>query len=428
MKKNILSSIKILVLGLFLAFVFSSVVNVWAARPTSPAPAGNTATPINESASVQTKSGGSIVLGSATASARGGLALDVLGSLFTDGYVSEGGTNIFGNLDVANLAIAGITSNATPKNLCLNTEGAIITCSGGAPSGTHGVHFKVDNITNYTWNIPVGVSQLTVELWGAGGAGAGTGPNSATSSNTNGNPSTFSCNGAFLTANGGTKGYVTGGITNVNNTGLYGYGTGGSWSTNGNANIISTAGSTNGGSGGFTAGLDSSVSTAVSSPSYFGGYARFALGGIGGDSIGGSSGPTPQTISKGGKSMTYANVAGGGGSTGYPFNYPSIPNLGNTPGGGGTAPGGPSGQSIEDFRAELGTGTDCSYSPYPCKGKTGIPGGGGGGYIKAVINIGSSSSCSYTIGSGGVAENNSSGWFGVAGGQNGGNGGIKITY
>lgn len=168
-----------LIVASFVLIVAVNFVDIYAARPSSGYPNGQPSIwNIGENINSRT---GSFLVGS-SGSPTSGTKLDVYGTLTTNGIVSNGNASITGNLTTKGLSISNISTSTTPERLCLSNTGQVVLCAGVPQNTSHGVAIfntpengvsgHPDLPGNTTWQVPSsGVYQVTVEVWGAGGAG-----------------------------------------------------------------------------------------------------------------------------------------------------------------------------------------------------------------------------------------------------------------
>ncbi|HEY7427982.1 MAG TPA: SdrD B-like domain-containing protein, partial [Gemmataceae bacterium] len=209
-----------------------------------------------------------------------------------------------------------------------------------------------DTAGTYTWTAPAGVTDVTVQIWGAGGGGGGGGYDSG--------PTTFGNTAAGYYGGGGGGGgaYVYIGSLSV--------------TPGTNYSVVVGAGGAGGASDGYTGSPGGSGGNSV-----FGAVTNGGGGGGAGSSrggMGGMGGPfNPAYLSDvggyGGNGAEGTNAGGGGGGAGGNGSGPNGGNADGTTGGvGGNGHG---------FSGDGGEGGGANNLYQPSAGQT--PGGGGGG-------------------------------------------------
>ncbi len=333
-----------------------------------------------------------------------------LGLAFTGSYLNSNPTealDVHGAIDIMGPAQEG-------TSICADDTGALAPC-GFLKLTFDGKDCYYFTPTSYTcgtanmnkayitkeFKVPVGITNITVELWGAGGAGYG-----YNNSNVNYSPDA-DVNYSSTCNSGSSYGCIIGGsaylIDSTNNTVLRakgGYGaTSAHTGANGGGYSISSGSitdltSVNGGAGG--AGSSASGSTTTST--FFCGttthtYKIPVNGGDGG--AGGKSGyygsPTPG--GKGGHAgSNLNNLINKYGLTDFCTNSPLSPlngwgyygedGISGSYGNGGSGAGGKGGDADEAKSVPCGTSDgDCNQAD------AGYSGGGGGGYVKAIVPV-----------------------------------------
>lgn len=357
------------------------------ASPTQTAPNGNVGVPFNTMSFDQFRTGGlglnNLTIGDGTAK---------YAKFFSNGSLSLGVNSSDSQPDKSLLvegSISASTLNRTGSQVCVNTNGDLTTCNYIVYKGPVSTTLSINSLPKDSNGNPP--SQITVEVWGAGGPGYGQGQDGTKQ---NGGATKFSYSGTdLLVANGGKAGYVSGGT-------YYG-GTGGSASFATHSKV-SNGLAINGGTGGTGSNGTNKTTTVCSGDS-------FDVGGTGGDGgTGGLSGFGASTVAPvGGKPgdnalnysscSEYQNVnssdlkyTGFVGDNGFSGDW----------GAGGSGVSGNGGNSDSDNISPVNDGTN---------GSRGFPGGGGGGYAKATIAVQSGES--YTISAGGKTDPMTWAWY-----------------
>lgn len=119
MKKDLLQSLKIIVLGLVFSFGTSYLFAAWINPPANP-PSSNIDAPINASAGEQSKGIGDKVTGS---------LLNINGVLSSNSLAVFGPATVSGSLKVNSLADAGsFTFSTGERNICVDATGLLVAC------------------------------------------------------------------------------------------------------------------------------------------------------------------------------------------------------------------------------------------------------------------------------------------------------------
>lgn len=118
MKKDLLQSLKIIILGLILCFGTSYLFAGWINPPANP-PSSNIDAPINASAGEQAKGGGEKVSGS---------LLNINGVLSSNSLAVFGPATVSGGLQVNSLADSNPSALTGERNICVDADGLLITC------------------------------------------------------------------------------------------------------------------------------------------------------------------------------------------------------------------------------------------------------------------------------------------------------------
>lgn len=304
-----------------------------------------------------------------------------------------------GGVRLAEISTAGVA-------VCADSNGTIIKCQTATFS-----HSGDDTkpYETYTYKVPDGVTKITVELYGAGGAGYFDGANSYDKSPDNYSGCGKTSGGKYNCASGGSAFfYDTDGSTTILQakggqvaTGKHTGGKGGAAVTNSHTKIVSSSTKTedNGGDGG----------SGDSGKNYSTGSLKCGANNytvrIGGD--GGAGGHGGRSSSSGG--LTPGGSGGRRGSTlleidpfkvcfeEYSFEQGKGSLSGDAVdgqfGAGGSGAGGIGGYSDRggDFEVTSGTPNDkdslCAYGANCPSSEQGYAGGGGGGYTKAQLDV-----------------------------------------
>lgn len=331
--------------------------------------------------------------------------------LTSDGKLGLGfsGTNPLDpteSLDVhGGIDIVGTAQNGT--NICADNSGALAPCGTiqfpfdgkDCSYGSNGILYTCGsanmNASYITkeFKVPAGVTSLTVELTGAGGAGYGTGnsvlnfsPDSDVNYSSTCSSSGYSCiigGSAYLLASNGSTVLLRakGGYGSTSShTGA----SGGSFtisSGNGITDLGSTAG-VSGGNGDAVVGSPTTQTVTCNSTNY---TARIAVsggdGGVGGKSGNGANTPGGKGGHKG-SDLTTLNSTDLCNNVNTPENgkgYLGENGISGAYGNGGSGAGGKGGKADQSINTLCGgscTAADQGYS-----------GGGGGGYVKATIPV-----------------------------------------
>lgn len=382
-------------------------------------------------------------------SAVNNVVIDSLGKM----AIGIGSTSSTVALDV--MGTTGITGTirssklkgTATRTVCANKDGVIILCGNR--------EFNISNSDHKSefasFMVPDGVSTITVEVYGGGGAGYGT----ANDSSSDGDSSYFKGSGVNLFAFGGD-----GAKTPVN-----GGNGGGSSSVGSGLSIVANISNVTGGNGEDVSPASYTGSQIGNGKSCSGTTYYVIKGGQGGDGgkggaanngsrtyggEGGYPGPTDSSGISGGSSWSFT----GNGACNYadynsdqlvPYEMknhrPGADGINGIKGQGGSGFGGKGGYSM--FTT---TSSSCptDVSADKCFGGNGASGGGGGGYLKADVAVSPGQTFFIKIGGGGVRKDKtlcSSGGIAcnesekrndqIGGGAisgNGGDGYIKITY
>ncbi len=263
--------------GLLLALLIAGTVGTLSAysTPSGTAPNNNTPAPINEGPDAQNINAG-LSLVALQVGTTGSIVID------SDGKMAIGETttdkNSGARLYVANkgtIKIASLASSTAPalRILCTEKVTSPATMSDFKACGAPKVTFPSATGNNYpnSFQIPAGVSKITVEVYGAG-AGAGTAVadyGDAESEITGGERSRFYGNGVEIIANGGqpTPSLTFGPPSNFGPSqviqqsnaekgGAGGTASGGDTNTTGNKGADGTASTCTGGTGGANPGTE----------------------------------------------------------------------------------------------------------------------------------------------------------------------------
>jgi len=201
--KKYIPFIKLLVASVVLVVVVN-FVTLYAARPASGYPNGQPSL-WNVGSTINSKVG-SLMIGS-TANPASGTKLDIYGTLATNGIVSDGNASVVGNLLTKELKISSIISTSTPKRLCVSNTGGISLCQENTTTGEQ----IYSNPGTFQWTVPSGVNQISVEVVGAGGAGYIAGFNLSDLNMVSSNPSSITGPDITISAPGGGNGTATSG-------------------------------------------------------------------------------------------------------------------------------------------------------------------------------------------------------------------------
>lgn len=358
------------------------------AAPSSAPTGGNIANPITLFAVDQVKNEGvspySMIVGDSGASATGAsryvkfTTSGWLGVMLAPSVTPAQALDVNGSIRLSSLNIPGV-------QVCADTTGMLVSCGVSEykyPGGT--------------FTVPSGVSSITVEVWGAGGAGYGVGNGSGQ----NGGDTKFihatNSSLASITAKGG-------GASTAKNTG----GSGASSGTVSGSRVTSIANQagTSGGNG--SSGGSRTTSTACSSGTIIVGGAG-GIGGVGGHAgnssnpgantpggDGGHRGTTLKEVNCDSNVLVTSDFKGGIGFLG------DVGLLG-TFGSGGSGAGGRGGDSSNDFDNNVSTSCGASGGSACTASQQGYAGGGGGGYIKATISVMAGESYTVTVPHGGT--------------------------
>ena len=347
-----------------------------------------------------------------------GTSTDPLTNYMLDinGFVKSAAGSVFGDARIGGkITSASLIHSGTSTEICTNANGHIVLCTGGPSTYPNTFVDKTPGGAEQ-FAVPQGVTEMVVEIWGAGGGGyyyqnTDTGATHNCVSNTvsidrNGNPTTFvsATNSSYLNLNagGGRCGYLTSGFQKN-----YIGGPGGDASASGtliNGTPIVVDGKTGG------SGSPGDTFTTITCPH----SDTLVLGGRGGSGgSGGASGPIVSFTPEGGKYALGSTVicftgSSGGLGVNNPVSgpYPPDVSISSDPGTGGSGAPGTAGETFLGY--SFG---DCGTARI-CDGGRGTPGGGGGGYIKAVVSVSGGEVYNYSVGS---ALQNSSSYGGPAG-------------
>ena len=388
--------------------------SLWAiivsAGPSQTPPDGNISAPITQLPSAQVKTGGLAIdnflvgdlinpIGFGVFTATGKLGLNM-------GITGSGIDNPTEALDVNGLIrLSYLDVSGAP--ICADENGELEKCSNAVNNNFVIYQHDGDNSQPYeteTFTVPAGVTSITVELWGAGGAGRVeyiTQSDSPDNSNYCAVGSTYGCQGggsAILLESNGTTQILRarggGTPTSPHSGGIGGSVQSGDISNNSKivGNSVETINGENGGNGQMVGTPFSTFNFSCNSVNY-----SVKIGNNGGEGgYGGRSGNS---------SRAPGGLGGRGGfgpdslipeyrcdpvwPFGDGFGFVSPGGIDGFFGTGGSGPGGFGGQSDPDYSS-----VDCDQNPIynptfiGCvPPKQGYAGGGGGAYVKAVLNV-----------------------------------------
>lgn len=392
-----------------------------------------------------------------------------IGSSVTGSALSINNTNttfnnsLFGSIRSTALAWTG--SGAVSSHLvCADANGKLILCNNDG-NREFGLGGAGDQTIYDSFIVPPGVSSITVQVIGGGGAGYGF-SNSEGTGIDDGDESYFIGNGVSLIATGGSGAYGS-----FDSGGTLYVGAKGTASNSGSMSSVTKIDGEDGIASSHSASL-TNYSTHSNAPINCGGINFYpvigGLGDLGGNggkagngsqASGGASGPHGPLSSQdynisGYSSWTFLNstacsfFANMTSDMLPPTNIPASVRFhrkggdgsNGVKGGGGAGFGGRGGASSFLDNAN-GCDTLVNTSPndpdFDCNGKVAAPGGGGGGYVQATMTVTPGQVFYLKMGRGGVPQNNIScsgancdlkqpGGGAISG--KGGDGYIKITY
>jgi len=107
--------------------IVSNAIHGFAARPSGTYPTGQPYSPfISNSSSSQIRTSPLAVGTSATPTA--GVTLDIVGTLFTRGFIVPANTQVTSNFTTNNLTISKLSGTYSNRDLCVTSVGKLVVC------------------------------------------------------------------------------------------------------------------------------------------------------------------------------------------------------------------------------------------------------------------------------------------------------------